>query len=198
MDMQGQRTLTATQQQAWDALNNAEVLKVCIPGCEKFEPTGDNAFAVTTALKIGPVAARFTGKVQLTDIVAPTRYQLNFDAQGGVAGFGKGQSSVELKPLGSGCELHYTVHSSVGGKIAQMGQRLIDGVAKSMAESFFKRFDEEMQRRHPAAEAPAGAAAPDTAAAVPAKIPGGEAGVPAWVWILVAVAVIVAVGWALR
>ena len=191
MDMQGQRTLTASQQQAWDALNNAEVLKVCIPGCEKFEPAGDNAYAITAALKIGPVAARFTGKVQLTDIVAPTSYKLNFDAQGGVAGFGKGQSSVELKPLGSGCELHYTVHSSVGGKIAQMGQRLIDGVAKNLAEDFFKRFEVELQRLHPA---PA-VAAP---VAPPKPVPVASGGLPTWVWAAAAVVVAVAVWFAAR
>lgn len=193
MDMQGQRTLTASQQQAWDALNNAEVLKICIPGCEKFEPTGDNAYAVTTALKIGPVAARFSGKVQLTDVVAPTSYKLNFDAQGGVAGFGKGQSSVELKPLGSGCELHYTVHSSVGGKIAQMGQRLIDGVAKNLAEDFFKRFEAELQRLHPA---PAAAAAAPVAP--PTPVPVATGGLPTWVWAAAAVAVAVAVWFATR
>lgn len=191
MDMQGQRTLTASQQQAWDALNNAEVLKVCIPGCEKFEPAGDNAYAVTAALKIGPVAARFTGKVQLTDVVAPTSYKLNFDAQGGVAGFGKGQSSVELRPVGSGCELHYTVHSSVGGKIAQMGQRLIDGVAKNLAEDFFKRFEAELQRLHPA---PA-VAAP---VALPTPVPVASGGLPTWVWAAAAVTVAVAVWFATR
>lgn len=189
MDMQGQRTLTASQQQAWDALNNAEVLKVCIPGCEKFEPAGDNTYAVTTALKIGPVAARFTGKVQLTDIVAPTSYKLNFDAQGGVAGFGKGQSSVELKPLGSGCELHYTVHSSVGGKIAQMGQRLIDGVAKNLAEDFFKRFEAELQRLYPA---------PTAAITVAAPAPVTSSGLPVWVWVAAAAAVAAAVWFATR
>ena len=191
MDMQGQRTLTATQQQAWDALNNADVLKVCIPGCEKFEPTGDNGYAVTTALKIGPVAARFSGKVQLTDIEAPHRYKLNFDAQGGVAGFGKGQSSVELKPLESGCELHYTVHSSVGGKIAQMGQRLIDGVAKNLAEDFFKRFEAELQRLYPAPEGARTVAAPAPAAAP-------SAGLPVWVWVAAVAAVAAAVWFATR
>jgi carbon monoxide dehydrogenase subunit G len=190
MDMQGQRTLTASQQQAWDALNNAEVLKVCVPGCEKFEPTGENAYAVTTTLKIGPMAARFTGKVQLTDIVTPTSYKLNFDAQGGVAGFGKGQFSVELKPVGSGCELHYTVHSSVGGKIAQMGQRLIDGVAKNLAEDFFKRFEAELQRLYPA---------PAAAVAAPAPTPvAASSGLPAWIWVAAATAVAAAVWFAAR
>ena len=184
MDMTGQRALAATQQQAWDALNDPEILKACIPGCEKFEPLGDNAFAVTAGIKIGPVSAKFNGKVQLTDIVSPTSYKLNFDAQGGVAGFGKGESSVELKPLESGCELHYTVHSTVGGKIAQMGQRLIDGVAKNMAEDFFKRFETALEERHPQ-PVDAGAPAPSAPAA-----PSG--GLPAWVWVAGAIAVAVA------
>ena len=152
MDMTGQRILKATQQQAWEALNDPEILKACIPGCKKFETTGDNAYAVTAGIKIGPVAATFNGNVQLTDIVAPTGYKLNFDAQGGVAGFGKGESSVELRPLPEGCELNYTVHSTVGGKIAQLGQRLIDGVAKNMAEDFFKRFEAALEERYPPAE----------------------------------------------
>lgn len=201
MDMHGQRTLAATQQQAWDALNNPEILKACIPGCEKFELTGDNTYAVTTAIKIGPVAARFSGKVTLTDIVPPTSYQLQFDAQGGVAGFGKGTSSVELKPLeaqGQGCELHYTVHSNVGGKIAQLGQRLIDGAAKSLAEDFFKRFEAELERLYPAPEDISDHAAiesPGTAAAV-----AGSAGakIPAWTWVLVAVGMAAVAWWVVR
>jgi hypothetical protein len=106
-----------------------------------------------------------------------------------VAGFGKGQSSVELKPLGSGCELHYTVHSSVGGKIAQMGQRLIDGVAKNLAEDFFKRFETELQRLYPA---------PEAALAAPDPTPVASSGLPTWVWVAAAGAVAVAVWFAAR
>lgn len=189
MDMQGQRTLACTQQQAWEALNNPEILKVCIPGCEKFEAT-EGGYAVTTAIKIGPVAARFAGKVQLSDINAPHGYQLNFDAQGGVAGFGKGQSKVDLKPVDGGCELNYTVHSTVGGKIAQLGQRLIDGAAKSLADDFFKRFDNELQRLYPPAEAAAGTIAPAAAEATGTQ--GG--GIPGWAWAAGAV-VLAALAW---
>ncbi len=188
MDMIGQRTLKATQQQAWDALNDPDILKACIPGCEKFEPLGDNAFAVTSGIKIGPVSAKFNGKVQLTDIVVPISYKLNFDAQGGVAGFGKGKSSVELKPLDSGCELNYTVHSTVGGKIAQMGQRLIDGVAKNMAEDFFKRFETELEKRHPQ---PADGTAPTPVA-------DASRGLPVWVWVAGTIAVAAAIWLASR
>jgi uncharacterized protein len=142
---------------------------------------------VAAGIKMGPVSALFNGSVQLTDIVAPQSYKLNFDAQGGVAGFGKGESSVEIKPLDKGCELHYTVHSSVGGKIAQLGQRLIDGVAKNMAEDFFKRFEAELEKRYAPSEAPP---ANETAPAP------SSAGVPAWMWVAgaaIALAIVVMV-----
>lgn len=149
MDMQGARQLAITQQQAWDALNDPVVLKACIPGCDKVEPSGDNQYTIGMSLKIGPVSAKFSGKITLSDINPPSSYKINFEGQGGPAGFGKGDSAVNLTPNAEGCELAYTVHASVGGKIAQLGQRLIDGAAKSMAEDFFKRFDNEMQRQHP-------------------------------------------------
>lgn len=148
MDMQGARRLAVSQQQAWDALNDPEVLKICIPGCDSIEATGEGAYALVNAIKVGPVAAKFKGAIRLADVNAPHSYTLGFEGNGGVAGFGKGSAQVALTPQENGCELAYTVNATVGGKIAQVGQRLIDGVAKSMAESFFKRFDEEMQRRH--------------------------------------------------
>ncbi|MEB0112150.1 carbon monoxide dehydrogenase subunit G [Variovorax sp. RTB1] len=179
MEMLGNRHLGITQQQAWEALNDPETLKKCIPGCDKFELTGDNTYSVALALKIGPVSAKFQGKVMLSDIVAPDGYKLTFEGQGGVAGFAKGASSVTLRPLPStdradtegagvveaqpGCELAYTVQATVGGKIAQLGQRLIDGAAKSTADDFFKRFEAEMQSRYgppPAAQTEDGGTAP--------------------------------------
>ena len=149
MDMQGSRQLAVTQQQAWDALNDPAVLKTCIPGCDKVEASGENQYAIGMALKIGPVSAKFTGKITLSEINPPASYKLSFEGQGGPAGFGKGSAAVTLTPDADGCELSYTVNATVGGQVAQLGQRLIDGAAKSMAEDFFKRFDEEMQRQHP-------------------------------------------------
>jgi carbon monoxide dehydrogenase subunit G len=183
MDMQGQRVLHVTQAQAWDALNDPSILKSCIPGCDKFELTEANVYNVGVAIKIGPVSAKFTGKVTLSDIQAPNSYSLNFEAQGGVAGFGKGESKVSLHPHAEGCELQYTVHSTVGGKLAQLGQRLIDGAAKSLAEDFFKRFDEGLQAKYPATEAETPVA---TSAEQPASS-SGSGGVPAWVWIALVV-----------
>lgn len=194
MEMQGSRQLAVTQQQAWDALNDPEVLKTCIAGCDKIEATGENQYAIGMSVKIGPVAAKFTGKIQLNDIVAPQSYTLSFDGQGGVAGFGKGTSSVKLEPNESGCLMAYSVNAQVGGKIAQLGQRLIDGVAKSMAEDFFKRFDEEMQRRYPAAAAEAGAAADTTVISETASAQASR--IPTWMWVVGAI-IVAAVGWAL-
>ena len=205
MEMQASRTLAVSQQQAWEALNDPEVLKLCIPGCDKVEPTAENQYSVAMALKIGPVSAKFAGKITLSDIVPPESYNIAFEGSGGVAGFGKGNAQVKLVPLPAdaagqaSCELHYTVHASVGGKIAQLGQRLIDGAAKSMAEDFFKRFDEEMQRRFPRAEAaPADAAASADAITQPGTVEEGSAthggGIPAWVW-GVGVAALVLLAW---
>ena len=192
MDMQGSRQLAITQQQAWDALNDPAVLKACIPGCDKVEPTGKNQYAIGMALKIGPVSAKFAGKIVLSDIVPPASYTLNFEGQGGAAGFGKGNSAVLLKPNDAGCELSYTVHASVGGKIAQLGQRLIDGVAKSMAEDFFKRFDDAMRTAYPAAYAVKEDAIKEIAghAVSTGTTAKNGSGFPLWLWIAGAVAVV--------
>ena len=178
MEMLGNRRLGITQQQAWEALNDPETLKKCIPGCDKFEPAGDNQYSVALAVKIGPVSAKFSGKVALSDITPPDGYRLSFEGQGGVAGFAKGSSSVTLKPVaegdGAACDLDYTVQAQVGGKIAQLGQRLIDGAAKSTADDFFKRFEAEMQARYGPPPAPADSA--EAAAAEPAEKTGAMAG----------------------
>ncbi|WP_213955623.1 MULTISPECIES: CoxG family protein [unclassified Variovorax] len=207
MEMLGTRQLGVTQQQAWEALNDPATLKACLAGCDKFEPAGDDTYVVGMAVKVGPVSAKFNGKVALTEIVPPQSYKLSFEGQGGVAGFGKGASSVSLTPNPGGCELGYTVQAQVGGKIAQLGQRLVDGAAKSMADDFFKRFDALMAERYPApAAAVAGAddeeeggtsfgsidsLAPRTRPMSPS---GESAGGSSQKWIWVVVAVVVAVG----
>ncbi len=209
MDMQGSRQLAVTREQAWDALNDPEILKRCITGCEKFELTADNTYAIMVAIRIGPVSARFNGKVTLADIVVPESYALRFDAQGGAAGFGKGESQVLLVPNEQGVELRYTVKSTVGGKLAQIGQRLIDGVAKSLAEEFFSRFEAELVKRFappvaataPVAEPPAetdspGAAVAPAAAPATAQPSAPSPGTASWVWWL-AIAAAFAAGWLL-
>jgi uncharacterized protein len=194
MDMQGSRQLAITQQQAWDALNDPAVLKTCIPGCDKVEPSGPNQYAIGMALKIGPVSAKFTGKITLSDIHPPASYKLSFEGQGGPAGFGKGSAAVTLTPNPGGCELSYSVNATVGGKVAQLGQRLIDGAAKSMAEDFFKRFDNEMQRQHP--ESYAAKMVTESAPAAPASGVQTRA-IPMWVWLGGATAAIALVAWQL-
>ena len=187
MDMQGNRQLGVSQQQAWDALNDPTILKACIPGCEKFELTADNQYAVLVAVKIGPVAAKFNGKVTLADIQAPNSYALQFEAQGGVAGFGQGESKVELVANAQGCELRYTVHSKVGGKIAQLGQRLIDGVAKSLAEDFFKRFETALQEKYPeSAPTQSSSAQEEGASTGSAAAKTKRAKIFGWLWPVVA------------
>lgn len=187
MDMQGNRQLGVSQQQAWDALNDPAILKACIPGCEKFELTADNQYAVLVAVKIGPVAAKFNGKVTLADIQAPNSYALQFEAQGGVAGFGQGESKVELVANSQGCELRYTVHSKVGGKIAQLGQRLIDGVAKSLAEDFFKRFETALQEKYPESAPTQSSSAQEEGASTESSVAKTKrAKIFGWLWPLAA------------
>jgi carbon monoxide dehydrogenase subunit G len=150
MEMQASRVLPVSVAQAWQALNDPEILKASIPGCERFEPdpeAGPNVWAMGVKVKIGPVSARFTGRITLADVRPAEGYTLLFEAQGGAAGFGKGQAAVELAPLEAGCELRYAVKSTIGGKLAQIGQRLIDAAAKSLAEDFFKRFEAVLRER---------------------------------------------------
>ena len=187
MNYQGTQVLDHPVQRVWDALFDPTVLRQSIAGCESFERSSDTEFNSSVKVSIGPVSARFASTMTLLEMTPPSACTLRFAGQGGVAGFGKGESSVEIKPLEKGCELHYTVHSSVGGKIAQLGQRLIDGVAKNMAEDFFKRFEAELEKRYPPAEEPV----PQESA--PAQT---SAGVPVWMWAAgaaVALAVVVMV-----
>jgi len=190
MEMQGNRLLAITQQQAWDALNDPEVLKTCIAGCDKVERSGENEFTVGVSIKIGPVAAKFSGKIALADMVPPQSYTLSFEGQGGPAGFGKGSAKVQLIAATGGTELSYSVQASVGGKIAQLGQRLIDGVAKSMAEDFFKRFDQEMQKQYPPTDVA-------SAAVAPAEVSDDGFKLPGWIWAAAAVILALAL-WRMR
>jgi carbon monoxide dehydrogenase subunit G len=196
MEMQGSRHLGVTQQQAWEALNDPEVLKTCIPGCDKVEATGENQYAIGMAVRIGPVAARFNGKILLSDVQPPQSYTISFEGQGGPAGFGKGSAKVNLAPVADGTDLSYTAQAQVGGKIAQVGQRLVDGVAKSMAEDFFKRFDQEMQRRYPAPVAVEAAAEPVPEPMAAGTGPLGEQAAkrfPWWAWVLSGLVILLAV-----
>ena len=144
MDMTGERRIPATRQKVWDALNDPTVLKAAIPGCETLEKVSDSEMRATAAVRIGPIAARFNGKVQLTDLDPPTSYRINGEGQGGVAGFAKGGAKVTLAEDGLFTVLHYDVQAQVGGKLAQLGARLVDASAKQMADAFFDRFTAEV------------------------------------------------------
>jgi uncharacterized protein len=151
MTMTGEVELAAPQAIVWAKLNDAEVLKACIPGCETLVKTSDTSFEATAKIKIGPVSAKFAGKVELTDIDAPNGYTISGEGQGGIAGFAKGGAKVSLRTVGTGTIMSYDVEANVGGKIAQLGSRLIDGVAKRMADQFFERFAAEVSAIKPTA-----------------------------------------------
>ena len=170
MTMSGEATLPAPRPKVWALLNDPAVLKACIPGCESLERTGDNGFAAVAKIRIGPVAATFKGKVELSDIVPNVGYTITGEGEGGVAGFAKGGAKVSLADVEGGTRLHYDVEANVGGKIAQLGSRLIDGVAKNMADKFFASFAEAAGggAAAPAAQVVAASAAPVASAAVPA------------------------------
>ena len=175
MDMSGERRIPAPRQRVWDALNDPAVLQASIPGCTSLEKTSDNTMKATAAVKIGPIQARFTGNVQLTDLDPPNSYRIGGEGQGGVAGFAKGGASVHLSDDGAFTLLKYEVQAQVGGKIAQLGARLIDATAKQMADQFFDRFSNEVSAPTTvAADGPAAAIASVLpAAATPAMATGG-------------------------
>ncbi|MBS0444408.1 MAG: carbon monoxide dehydrogenase subunit G [Proteobacteria bacterium] len=157
MELQGQRVIPASVEQTWAALNDPEVLKACIAGCESMERTGDNAYTALVAVKVGPVSARFKGNLQMTNVQPPTRYTINFDGQGGVAGFGKGSADVALESQGAETLLKYAAKAQVGGKLAQIGSRLIDAAAAKITEDFFKAFEGRLQASVPVPAADAAA-----------------------------------------
>jgi carbon monoxide dehydrogenase subunit G len=140
MTMTGEVELPASPQIVWQKLNDAEVLKACIPGCQSLEKTSDTEFQAVAKIKVGPVSASFKGRVNLLDLDPPNGYRIQGEGEGGIAGFAKGGASVHLAPAGTGTRLSYNVEAQVGGKIAQLGARLIDGVARKMADQFFASF----------------------------------------------------------
>ncbi len=141
MEITGEQLIPKPQQQTWDAICDPAVLQVCIPGCETMEKISDSEFHMTVAAKVGPVSARFKSKITLTGVDAPHAYTLIFEGQGGVAGFAKGEAHVTLTPAGDHTTLGYSAKATIGGKLAQVGSRLVDGVAKKLAEQFFTKFN---------------------------------------------------------
>ena len=159
MDMKGEERIPATREAVWAALNDPEVLKASIPGCQELEKTSDTSFAATVQAKVGPVKAKFKGEVTLSDIDAPNGYTISGEGKGGAAGFAKGGAKVSLAEDAGETVLSYDVDANVGGKLAQIGSRLIDSTAKKMAGEFFAAFKEQVVARTattaPAAASPA-------------------------------------------
>lgn len=211
MEMTGEYRIPAPREQVWAALNDPEVLKASIPGCESLERTGDNGFAATVVAKVGPVRAKFTGAVTLSDLDPPNGYTISGEGKGGPAGFAKGDAKVRLAEDAGATVLTYQVNANVGGKLAQLGSRLIDGTAKKLADEFFSTFSEKAAQAAPIAPAPvapAAAAAPPppepkpaepsprpSPAVAPTAAPATK-GLPTWLWVggvIVIVAVVLAI-----
>jgi uncharacterized protein len=194
MDMTGEYKIAAPRTRVWAALNDPEILRQAIPGCEEVKKLSDTELEASARAKIGPVSARFTGKVMLSDLNPPTGYTLTGEGSGGAAGFAKGEAKVTLTEDGEATILRYTVKAIIGGKLAQLGQRLVDGAAKKMADEFFEKFSDLAGGR---IEMPA-PATPEARAPGAPKVPGGGFGAmftepPAWLPIAVIAAAILVV-----
>ncbi len=166
MKMTGERLLPVPAQQAWDALNDPAMLKDCIPGCESVTMTEPQRYELVMAAKVGPVSARFKGRLTQSDVVEPESYTIQFDGQGGAAGFGKGTAAVRLAPVDGGTRLDYDVTAQIGGKLAQIGSRLVDAAARKIADEFFANFEAKLRER--------AGAAPGLAAADGTTVPPGD------------------------
>ena len=175
MELMSSRTVQASVEETWAALNDPETLKACIPGCESIERVSDTEFRVAMTARVGPVSAKFSGRIILSDIVPPTSYKISFEGQGGAAGFARGEAKVALTPDGPGTRIEYNVNAQVGGKLAQIGSRLVDGAAAKIADDFFACFVERL----------GGGAA---AAAEPVVAPAETATTSRTLWLRLAVA----------
>ena len=147
MEMTASRDVPVSVETTWAALNDPATLQACIPGCESIERVAENEYRVALTARVGPVSAKFTGRMTVADIVVPTSYTLSFEGQGGAAGFAKGEARVALAPQGDGTRIDYTAKAQVGGKLAQIGSRLIDGAAQKIADDFFAGWSSALRRR---------------------------------------------------
>lgn len=145
MELSGSRIIAADRETVWAKLNDAETLKACIPGCEELTGSPEEGFEAVVKQKVGPVKATFKGAVSLEDVNAPVSYRLVGEGKGGVAGFAKGGADVSLAEVAEGTELTYTVDAQVGGKLAQLGSRIIGGFSRKMADAFFENFQQQVE-----------------------------------------------------
>ncbi len=186
MEMSGEHRIPAPRQRVWEALNDPSVLEACIPGCQEMEKLSDTEFAAKVTRKVGPVKASFSSKVMLSDLQPPASFKISGEGQGGVAGFAKGGADVTLDEEDGATVLRYQAKASVGGKLAQIGSRLVDTAAKQIAGQFFEAFVAHMTA---AAETAALAAAEQPAASPPP--PAAEpAGLPPVVWVASLIAIV--------
>lgn len=191
MEMSGEYKINAPREKVWAALNDPEILKQSIPGCEEIDQTSDTSFSAKVTAKVGPVKAKFAGAVELTDIDAPNGYRISGEGKGGAAGFAKGGANVQLEDDGDGTLLKYEVDAQVGGKLAQLGARLIDGTAKKMASQFFENFAEIVSEgEEGTADAPAQAAPAATPTAAGQVTAMSQVGAGTWVVGLVVAAIV--------
>jgi carbon monoxide dehydrogenase subunit G len=188
MEIKGEYRIAASREKVFAALNDVAILQACIPGCESLEKTSDTEMKAKVRMRIGPVSASFTGKVTLSDLDPPNGYKISGEGQGGAAGFAKGGAVVALREDGADTILNYNVDAQVGGKIAQVGARLIDGTARKLADEFFSKFTAMVGGPPP--EVAARAAAP---AAAPAASAAAQRGYKHWIIIGVGAAVLVVV-----
>jgi uncharacterized protein len=185
MKITGETLIPAPREAVWQALNDPVVLRHAIPGCESLEQTADNEFKATVSSKIGPIAARFNGNVKLSDLDPPNGYTLTGSGNGGAAGTAKGVAKVRLEPAQGGTMLIYDVDAQIAGKLAQIGSRVIEAAAKMLAGQFFDRLGKAV-----IGDAPQ----PASVDSATARGPGAAATIPAWVWGISAIAVLVALG----
>jgi carbon monoxide dehydrogenase subunit G len=191
MEIKGEYKIAASREKVFAALNDVTILQACIPGCESLEKTSDTEMKAKVRMRIGPVSASFTGKVTLSDLDPPNGYKISGEGQGGAAGFAKGGAVVALREDGADTVLNYNVDAQVGGKIAQVGARLIDGTARKLADEFFSKFA-TMVGGPPPAET-AAAAVPAAAPAAPAASAAAQRGFRHWIVIGVGAAVLILV-----
>ena len=175
MEMTGEYRIPAPRQRVWEALNDPEILKQCIPGCEELEKKSDTEFEARVLAKVGPVKARFKGRVALSDINPPESYVISGEGKGGPAGFARGGATVRLEEVDGVTTLRYEAKADVGGKLAQIGSRLVQGTAKKMADEFFGKFSEVVTAREAPEVVPP--PAPPAAPAVPEWLQ------KPWVWV---------------
>ena len=184
MDMKDSRIINAPQAKVWAALNDPAMLKQCIIGCDSLDATAEDTFVALMSVKVGPVSAKFKGKLQLENVQPPNSYTLKFEGQGGPAGFANGTAGVSLTAeTASTTRLDYTANAMIGGKLAQVGSRLVDAAARKIADDFFSKFDALV------AEPVAVSDGSDQTIASPAAVPATKPSIPVWVWVVGALVV---------